>query len=552
MEARICAAIDSASDQVVAALLMTMGEEKYVPVEAVRPFVEGKDFARLYGSLVEVEDRCGKLYVNWPQFNAVRIAYVENRSVRELKNVSEKHSRRGEKLFHSDGKTTIRRRVATPKNGHSRTSKQFYFRTMVQGEEIFFPVGPDGRKGLVVAREIKSAIGSGGDVYSLLKKFHPNSKLMPLYHAKASNPPKSALKEEINIDRQMVGAPSRAQDSAVPKDLDPPLHKVAEVYLRQAEGSRKPPSAKTAKGNILQLRKLLRVALTAEKGKPITDQQLFELPVSCLNESLVDRFQDAMLDQADDYLDEMRISNSANSTLRQAKSLFSKSALALYRKDSFAFTFPEGFMRSSALTTADANYSLPEFSTIQALFDEMPALRKSDRDHYLLRLLGLFVGLRPGEIKWLRKAKVVDSGYWKVCIEVTQEFIPKKYQIRRIRIPRELGQHIQEVCADNGSEFVLGGHMTFRTIELFDVVNHHLREHFLHGVRRPTYELRKVFASSCWRSLGMDVTHRRMGHKNRTTTEKYYVDSDTPKELVELFERAARNLFGGPPFAPRE
>ncbi|NBB79033.1 MAG: hypothetical protein GVY36_06235 [Verrucomicrobia bacterium] len=37
---------------------------------------------------------------------------------------------------------------------------------------------------------------------------------------------------------------------------------------------------------------------------------------------------------------------------------------------------------------------------------------------------------------------------------------------------------------------------------------------------------------------------KRMGHKNSTTTEDHYIDKDTSQELIDLYEKYAKELFG--------
>lgn len=90
--------------------------------------------------------------------------------------------------------------------------------------------------------------------------------------------------------------------------------------------------------------------------------------------------------------------------------------------------------------------------------------------------------------------------------------------------------------------------MTYRTTRLYSETNRLLRENFLRDVIRPCYELRRLYASAYSVALGMDITDRRMGNKERSTTDKYNVDPDTPQKLVDLFEEAAKKLYGGPAF----
>jgi len=249
-----------------------------------------------------------------------------------------------------------------------------------------------------------------------------------------------------------------------------------------------------------------------------------------------------------DELEKLRRCNSANSTLRQAKSIFSKKGQKIFTRANLKFSFPREFKDTSQLTVADSRYTLPSFKRIEGLFKVLPKLRKSNPDQYLVLMLGLFLGLRPGETKWLRKDKLQDSGYWKVCIEVTEDFVPKQYQVRRIKIPAELGRHLLDVCEENGSDYVLSGLKTQRTVDLFGEINPYLRENFFSGVDRPCYELRKLFASACNVAHGIDLTHHRMGHKDRATTDKFYAGKDAPQELADLFNQWAKKLYGGQAF----
>jgi len=280
---------------------------------------------------------------------------------------------------------------------------------------------------------------------------------------------------------------------------------------------------------------------------------LFSRPVTCLTPHVVDKFKDIMLsEEAANSLSKkelMQKKNGVNSTIRQARSLFSKKAKAIYRLAKIEFPFPHGFMEVSVFSTADHDFSLPDIECIKGIFSELRELKKTNQDKYLVRLLGLFVGLRPQEIKWLRKDRVRNSGYWYIRIEITDEFDSKGYVVRNVPIPEELALEIQTTCKDNGSEFVISGHKTYRTKKLFDTINDELRQNYLHGVRRPSYELRKFFATGCKLAHGLETTHERMGHKDRKTTEKYYIDRHATDAFLGIYQECAKKLFAGEPFA---
>lgn len=44
--------------------------------------------------------------------------------------------------------------------------------------------------------------------------------------------------------------------------------------------------------------------------------------------------------------------------------------------------------------------------------------------------------------------------------------------------------------------------------------------------------------------IACGITHKRMGHKNPTTTEDDYIDKDTSQALVDLYEKYAKELLG--------
>jgi integrase len=260
---------------------------------------------------------------------------------------------------------------------------------------------------------------------------------------------------------------------------------------------------------------------------------------------MVDIFMDKMLGVGEDYddIDEVEIlerSESADSTFRQAKSIFSRKGQKIFRRAGLAFEMPTGFLSVGFLPVTHGIYTLPEFYRIESIFEELRTLRETDPRHYLARLIGLYVNLRPKEIIHLRKDQIQYSGYWKVEIRVRADFKPKHYHERSIKIATGLAEHILEICRDNGSEYVISGG---NRSELFRPFNKHLKSKFLPAVGRPSYELRKFYASASNLAVGLKTTHKRMGHKNSATTEDHYIDKDTSQELVDLYEKYARELF---------
>ena len=164
---------------------------------------------------------------------------------------------------------------------------------------------------------------------------------------------------------------------------------------------------KSARGNVFRLRDLMEVGLEYTRKPGMSDEEvaadLFSRPVSCLTPHLVDKFKDVMLgEEVASSLSKqelMRKKNGVNSTIRQARSLFSKKAKAIYRLANIEYPFPYGFMEVSVFSTADHEFSLPQIDYLKGIFSELRELKRANPDKYLVRLLGLYVGLRPQEIK---------------------------------------------------------------------------------------------------------------------------------------------------------
>lgn len=511
-----------------------------VPIAAVSLYCDGAGFLADYSDFMNVVEKNGCLHINLSHFLQLRKEILKGSSRHELKIMSKTFTKKSSRS-HSKGGITI-----THIGNGSRMGRAWYYRRQINGKRIPFKLGRELNNAFKLARKIEAKFEAGTSLLCILKEHKPESKLI-----------RQLEEEESSIKQQnfISGKPENISTIHLP---EPSIQNLVDIYLEQAENPMSGYSLKTAGENVNQLRKVIQLGMgfVFAKNKTPADikKQLFKNPISFLSPKIVDRFQEAMLrGDSEDYddvdeLERLRRSNSANSTLRQAKSLFSRNAMKGYRRADFEFTPPSKFRLTSLLSVADSRYSLPAFSKIEDLFSTLIEIRKKNPDKYLVIILGLFGGLRPGETKWLLKKKIQHSGYWKICIEVTKDFRPKKFQVRRIKIPAAFGRHLVEVARDNGSDFMLSGHKTYRTTDLFGEINSFLRNNYLPGVDRPCYELRKLFASASNVALGMDITHRRMGHKERSTTEKYYVDPDTTQELVDLFEEWAEKLFGGPAF----
>lgn len=537
---RIRLVIDGA-DFMEAALLRAEAKDTggMVPLEAISRYCDGNGFVDTYHEFVPVEEKHGRLYLDLDHFNTIKNAILKGRSRRELKNVSKKYKSRKTKLtYRKDGVTITRSGNA------DRLGKEWYFRKQIQGIRRYFELGHSRIAAHKIAKEINADIKAGMPLLELLRKYKPSSPEIETLEATEKR--KAAL---------CPGSSGASQSDAIKSEVT-----IMQLISAYQEGAKNPTSGlneKIARRCVNQLRKVITLGLKlklpnnkTKKEVQAAEKRAFERPVSDLTAKIVDVYMDTMLGVGDDYedIDEVEIlerSESANSTFRQAKSIFSRKGRRMFRRAGLEFELPKDFLDEGFLSVAHGRYTLPEFHRIEGIFGEMLKLRKSDTEHYLARLIGLYVNLRPSEIIHLKKDQIQYSGYWKVEIRVQGDFKPKHYHERTIKISTGLAEHILDICKDNGSDYVISGG---NRQELFRPFNSHLRDKFLPDAGRPSYELRKFYASASKLAVGLDITHKRMGHKNSTTTEDHYIDKDTPQALVDLYEEYAQKLFGDAAF----
>lgn len=132
------------------------------------------------------------------------------------------------------------------------------------------------------------------------------------------------------------------------------------------------------------------------------------LPVTALTPRLVYDFRAAVAatasaENADDGR-RRQLEASANSTLTQARALFSRRALEYYREVS-ALTLPDlvPFLRAPGFPeVTKTDYRMPSDAVVAKTFAALPELAKTDRDVFVAIWLALGFGLRKSEIGAVR------------------------------------------------------------------------------------------------------------------------------------------------------
>ena len=464
---RIRQAIDSA-DRVEAAMLLAEARMSggIVPIAAISRYCDGEGFLAEYYEFIDVAEVGGCFYINFRLFKELNAQLVQGGPRRELKNVGRKYIKKRKKLTYKKDGVTI-----TLSGNADRLGRKWYLRKQVEGVRRYFILGHDRTASHKLATEIVADIKVKMPLLDLLQKYKADSPEIEYLEAKAKR--KAAL-----------GAGKSSESPLTDVESGVTLMQLVAAYQEGSNIRTNGLTPVNARRCVNQLRKVISLALNlnlpknnSKKEIKAAEKRAFERPVSDLTPEMVDIFMDKMLGVGDDYddIDEVEIlerSESANSTFRQAKSIFSRKGQKIFRRAGLAFELPAEFLSVGFLRVTHGIYTLPEFHRIEGIFEELLTLQKTDPRHYLARLIGLYVNLRPKEIIHLRKDQIQYSGYWKVEIRVRADFKPKHYHERSIKISTGLAEHTLEICRDNGSDYVISGS---NRGELFRPFNKHLK-----------------------------------------------------------------------------
>jgi integrase len=255
--------------------------------------------------------------------------------------------------------------------------------------------------------------------------------------------------------------------------------------------------------------------------------------VSQLGAHTVWQFQQAVMRAAgENEITRARALVSANSILRQARSIFAGHIMGAYE----ALTLPDlaGFMKAPKLKGAQVQYAEPPRAVIEAIGRNYPALRAVDPGAYAAFLLGAFLGLRNNEVAAAEWSWVEEDaeGTWWLALATRAHWKTKTSRGRNVEIPpgvlaelRALrGVEVDGVKADEGW-LVPAPHATERGVRVFRRLNGWLRAQGLDAATftKGFYELRKYFVNRAAWSGGTYRAARAAGN-SPGVVERYYSD----------------------------
>jgi integrase len=297
------------------------------------------------------------------------------------------------------------------------------------------------------------------------------------------------------------------------------LGEVFAVYRRNLEGL----DSRTVRENMGALANILRRTLGPEVN-------VEGLPVSALNGQLVRKYKAAVdaEDAAAPELELQRRRRTANSYLRQARSIFAEQQLEHYRDAGLELPAAalEEFKSVPMFSRCEKkDYNPPDDAVIAATFRSLEEkLRLSDRPAYLAVCLAVGAGLRKSEIGECRWSWFVQRNGRAF---IRGDMVPKGGEDMDVPILQEWWERIkamgngQWAMGDGSSDFVIPGNERERQDGVFRRIGT-----WMDGLgwktQKKVHEFRAYVISKIVMEHGIEAGRQFARHgSSRTTEEKY-------------------------------
>jgi integrase len=283
-------------------------------------------------------------------------------------------------------------------------------------------------------------------------------------------------------------------------------------------------------GQILSVRKTKKRFGPGKGGAQAYRQGIDAASLEILSPQAVQRWRLAYVAKAANPAQERSRMTSANSTIRQAKSLFADKMVRFL--PDVQLPSPRPFSGVEFFPKQSARY----FSRIdaQALLREAQSeLSESDPPAFLAMLLALAAGLRRGEIDSLAWHQI-DFDRALIRVEATESASLKTAESRgEVPVDSEVAAILRGFRAKASGPFVIeaeggkygprvwGRH--YRADAVFTRLNDWLRKHDVRA-RKPLHELRKELGSLITAERGIYAASRVLRHSNVATTAAHYTD----------------------------
>ena len=246
-------------------------------------------------------------------------------------------------------------------------------------------------------------------------------------------------------------------------------------------------------------------------------------PATILTDRLLRDYQVAIVKRAGDDFNKIDSAHiSANSTIRQARSIFGKKVRDAYKGLKLPNLQP--FMAVTPLPEPRRRYKAPPPALITKTLDALPALKAADPDAYRIFLLAFGTGLRANEIREARHSWITgEPGNYTLRVETNSRFRPKDHEDRMLpmedKVRDELvAMRIAKLDPAAPDRILEGGRQRpFRRFSAWMKTLGWDR-------KKQAHELRKYFGSSVTKQLGLYAAQKLLGHSDPNVTSEYYAD----------------------------
>lgn len=309
------------------------------------------------------------------------------------------------------------------------------------------------------------------------------------------------------------------------------LGEVINAYSRNIGEFNLKIKPRTVSGYVTALKSVVRRVHTTEVERVST---------SALTEELVEKFfADHVKEAGDNLIERDARIRGANSTLRNARSMFSPTAMKCYR----GMQLPDlaGFLKASTMEDPAVEHleisSLTMWEIAQAalcLRDQSPAL-------YVAHLLYRHLGMRNDEIEnarleWMEKRsesvwlpngeRRAIAGF--MVIKKRKEWAPKRSS-GEVPIAPAVWREIRRCSgAKQPGDFLIKARSTTDRSDLVDRLHSAFVRPWMDGHAKTSYELRRWAATVVAKRQGDEFADRFLRHKAKSVAGKHYLTGHAP------------------------
>jgi integrase len=282
-------------------------------------------------------------------------------------------------------------------------------------------------------------------------------------------------------------------------------------------------------------------------GREDRIKQIDSVPLEKLTSASVQAWRVAYLNRAaKDPASQRAARISINSTLRQARSLFSSKRLGFIQ-------LPEGYQSPFNGVRLEPRQSMryrSAFNCRKLIRAARKDLAKDDPEAYKIFLLALFAGLRRGEIDRLEWSSF-DWKSQKLHIEITEHLALKSGDsVGTVDLEPQLIKIFRVFHSQSTGSFVIESHrsskvgttyLSYRCGHIFQRLAGWLKKHGV-AAAKPLHTLRKEFGSQVCHRHGLFMASLALRHSDIGVTSQHYVDkrSRATPGLGALLENQAQ------------